>query len=479
MTASSKRAYNPVQVTATFAHVYSKDDLMPASLRSPAATRDYQRQLAESILKVALDAVDPFHAVERALQRQGAQLQAGGRRYDLSAFHRVLVVGAGKAGAPMARAAESILGDKLTEGLVNVKYGCVAPTSLISVNEAGHPLPDARGLDGARRIAQLLQSATEDDLVICLISGGGSALLTLPVPGVSLEDLTVLTSSLLGCGATINEINAVRKHLSQVKGGLLARLSYPATVITLILSDVVGNPLDVIASGPTVPDPTTFQDAWNIIAKYGLESDIPTPIVNVLDEGRRGLRPETPKPGDPVFERVNNVIVASNYVAAKAAERAAKNLGFSTLLFSTYVEGEAREVAKVLAGIAKEIKDSGNPVRSPGCVIAGGETTVTLKGKGKGGRNTELALSAAIAMQGLEGAMIFSAATDGSDGPTDAGGAFAFGDTVRRASEMGLNPLAYLQDNDSYNFFAKLGDLAITGPTNTNVNDLIFVLTFD
>lgn len=452
---------------------------MPASTGPSSDIRAYQRQVAESILKTALAAVDPFRAVENALHRHGSRLMAGDRHYDIAGFRRIFVVGAGKAGAPMSQAVESILGDNLTTGLVNVKYGCIAPTSRITINQAGHPLPDTSGQDGARRIAQILQSAAEDDLVICLISGGGSALLTLPVPGVSLHDLASLTSSLLASGATINEINTVRKHLSQVKGGLLARLACPATVITLILSDVVGNPLDVIASGPTVPDPSTFQDAWNVIGKYGLESTIPTSVETALQEGIRGQRDDTPKPGDPIFAKVNNIIVASNYLAARAAERAAKDLGFATLLISTYLEGEAREVAKVLAGIAKEMKDSGNPLRPPACVIAGGETTVTIKGTGRGGRNTELALSAAIAIQGLAGTMIFSAATDGSDGPTDASGAFAFGDTISRASEIGLNPFAYLQNNDSYNFFARLGDLAISGPTNTNVNDLIFVFTFD
>jgi glycerate 2-kinase len=440
--------------------------------------RAEQRRLADAILRSALDAVDPFKAVCAALHLSGSLLTAGDRQYDLSSFRRIFVVGAGKAGAPMAQAVESILDGRISGGYVNVRYGCSLPTSTVQIREAGHPVPDEQGLEGTRQIVETVRQADENDLVICLISGGGSALLTLPDDNISLADNQAVTQAMLSCGATINEINTVRKHLSQVKGGHLAQVVYPATVISFILSDVVGNPLDIIASGPTVPDSSTFDDAWDIVRKYDLEGRLPQPVLAILQAGLRGEIPETPKPGDPVFDKVQNLIVASNYVAAIAAEKKAAELGFRTLLLSTYVEGEAREVAKVLGGIAREIADTGRPLPRPACIICGGETTVTIRGEGRGGRNTELALSAAVAIQGTRDVMVFSAATDGSDGPTDASGAYAYGDTVTRGRNLGLNVLEYLHNNDSYNFFARLGDLAKSGPTNTNVNDLVFVFAF-
>jgi glycerate 2-kinase len=302
--------------------------------------------------------------------------------------------------------------------------------------------------------------------------------MTLPVEGLNLADVKSLTDTLLRCGATINEINAVRKHLSQIKGGNLARLVYPAEIVSLILSDVVGNPLDVIASGPTVPDPTTFADAYGIIEKYGLLEELLRPIVERLQRGKEGLIAETPKEGDEVFTQTYNLLIASNEVAAEAATTRAEELGFHSLLLSTFVEGEAREVAKVFAAIAKEILHSGRPVPRPACVVAGGETTVTVRGNGLGGRNQEMALSAALEIAGLEDVMIIPLATDGTDGPTDAAGAIADGSTLRRAQEAGLSASQYLADNDSYQFFQQLGDLLITGPTNTNVNDLTFTFVF-
>jgi hydroxypyruvate reductase len=324
----------------------------------------------------------------------------------------------------------------------------------------------------------LLQDTTANDVVICLLSGGGSALLPLPVPGVTLDDLQRLTSDLLRCGATINEINAVRKHLSQVQGGQLARLAAPAPVIALILSDVVGSPLDVIASGPTVPDTSTFADALGVLERYGIIEQTPPAIVAHLRRGLSGDVPETPKPGDPVFEHVQTLVIGDNRIAAQAAVQQAAELGLHTLLLSTYVEGEAREVAKVLAGLGKEIARYGQPLPRPACLIAGGETTVTIRGQGKGGRNQELALAAAIALDGWDDVLLLTVATDGGDGPTDAAGAFADGTTVARARVQGLNPAAYLANNDAYNFFQALGDLLITGPTRTNVNDLTLIFVF-
>jgi glycerate 2-kinase len=310
-------------------------------------------------------------------------------------------------------------------------------------------------------------------------------LMTLPVAGVSLEDLQRLTRILLGCGATINEINTIRKHISQLKGGQLAQLASPASVISLILSDVVGDPLAVIASGPTVPDPSTFEEAWSILNRYQIADDIPASITRHLRAGLDGHIPDTPKPADPVFERVQNVVIGNNRLAASAAAQKARELGFDTMLLSTFVEGEAREVAKVVAGLAKGlIRDEtmapdGKPVKKPACLIMGGETTVTLRGNGRGGRNQELALSAALSVAGWEGILIASLATDGTDGPTDAAGAFADGDTVARAARLGLDAQAYLNRNDSYHFFEKLDDLLKTGATQTNVNDLILAFIDD
>ena len=443
---------------------------------SPEAERKRRRAVALNLVHAALAAVEPAAALKRHLRLIDDHLHVGERAYDMHRYKRVFVVGGGKAGAPMAQAVESILGDRITAGVVNVKYGYTAPTRTVELNQAGHPIPDEKGVAGGLKMADLVRGATEDDLVIALISGGGSALMVLPEPGVSLADKRRLTDALLRSGATINEINAVRKHLSQIKGGGLARLAYPAEVVTLMLSDVVGSPLDVIGSGPTVPDTSTFQDAWAVLETYGLVEDLPKSIKDRLQAGLEGLVPDTPKPGDSIFDRCHNVVIASNEIAARAAVEQAALEKLNPLLLSTYVEGEAREVARVVAGIAKEIVYSGNPVRPPACVILGGETTVTVRGHGVGGRNQELALAAAIQIAGLHSTTIVTLATDGSDGPTDAAGAIVSGDTCQRAREMGLDPQQSLADNDSYHFFQSLGDLVITGPTNTNVNDLTFVL---
>ena len=311
-----------------------------------------------------------------------------------------------------------------------------------------------------------------------MISGGGSALLPLPAEGVTLAEKQALTNSLLACGATINEINAVRKHISALKGGQLARLAAPARLVALILSDVVGSPLDVIASGPTVPDPSTMQDAWAVLEKYALVEQTPASIRERLAAGRAGLVSETPKPGDPLFTHVQNVIIGDNALAAQAAQARAEALGFHALLLSTFIEGEAREVGRVAAGLLKEIARYDRPIPRPACLIWGGETTVTLRGQGKGGRNQELALAAALALDGWENVALVALATDGADGPTDAAGAFIDGDTLTRARQMGLDPLRALQNNDAHPFFAALGDLLMTGPTHTNVNDLAFLLVF-
>jgi glycerate 2-kinase len=439
-----------------------------------AKTRE-RREKVLPILSAALEAVDPIHAVKRHVSLAGDELRIGKRVYDLSEYRNIYIIGGGKAGGSMALAMEEILGEHLTAGLINTKYGYLSETEIVRINEAGHPIPDAAGMSGAREIVEMAAKASEDDLLVCLISGGGSALMTLPVEGITLVDMENLTLALLRCGATINEINAIRKHLSQIKGGNLSRLGYPAEVVSLILSDVVGNPLDVIASGPTVPDSSTFVQAYGIIESYGLLDELPSSIVEHLHKGKEGIIPETPKDGDPVFAKTYNLIIASNEVAAQAAKAKAEDLGFNALLLSTFVEGEAREVAHVFSAIAKEILHSGRPVSPPACVVAGGETTVTIRAEGKGGRNQELALAGALQIEGLDEVMIVTLATDGTDGPTDAAGAIADGSTLQRGMEKGLSASAYLANNDSYHFFEELDDLIITGPTNTNVNDLTFV----
>jgi len=435
------------------------------------------RFLAE-IMAAALDAVDPAAAVRHALRREGDTLRIGEQTYDLATIRRVLVVGAGKAGAPMAAAAAEILGDRITHGTIVVKHGHAgdAVPETIDIVEGGHPLPDAHGVAAAAHIAALLADAQADDLVLVLISGGGSALLTLPAPGITLPDTIELTRVLLGCGATINEINALRKHVNQLQGGRMAELAAPARVATLILSDVVGSPLDVIASGPTAPDTSSWHDAWAVVERHGIGEQLPPRLREHLHAGREGRLPDTPKPGDALFGRVNNVVVGSNELAALAAIAAARERGFNTMLLTTYLEGEAREVGIVLAGVARELALHGRPLATPALLVAGGETTVRVQGAGLGGRNQELALGAVRGLAGLPGAVVAALATDGGDGPTDAAGAVVSGATLERALELGLDPDAFLRRNDAYHFFQPLGDLLLPGPTLTNVNDLSFVM---
>jgi hydroxypyruvate reductase len=434
------------------------------------------RQAARRILDAAVKAVDPREAILRHLVRDGAQLRVGQGDLDLGEIGLVVVVGCGKAAAPMAQGVEEVLGDRISRGLVVTKYGHVQATRVIGVHEAGHPVPDAAGVAGAEMVLGQLQGLGPDDLVLVLISGGGSALLPAPADGISLAEKQALTRAVLACGADIREINTLRKHISRVKGGQLARAAQPARVATLILSDVVGDPLDAIASGPTAPDPTSYAEALAILDRYGLRGEIPGNIRVRLEAGARGEIPETPKPDDPLFARVQNVIVGSNLQALEAARAEARGLGLRTMILSSSIEGETREIARMHAALAREVRTSANPVGPPACIISGGETTVTLRGSGKGGRNQEFVLAAALDMAGLPDAVVLSAGTDGTDGPTDAAGAIADGATCARAIALGLNPRAALDANDAYPFFERLGDLVITGPTNTNVMDIRLLL---
>jgi glycerate 2-kinase len=419
------------------------------------------RRDAKAILMAALAAADPTASVERVLRG----------REDFARYDHIFVVGAGKAGGTMARAIEQFLSGRITAGCVNVKDGDSARTRLIELRPCGHPVPDERGLSGTKRIAEICAEAGERDLVICLLSGGASALMPFPAPPITLAEKQETTRLLLACGADIHEINAVRKHISAVKGGQLARLAAPARVISLILSDVVGDDLDVIGSGPTAPDSSTFETAFAVLEKFNLRDRVPARVRERLRNGAL----ETPKPADPLFDNVENVIVGSNQKSLDSAARAAKDLGYHTLILSSTIEGETREVARVHAAIARQIRTHGQPLRPPACVISGGETTVTMREStpGKGGRNQEFALTAAIDAAGLEDVLILSAGTDGTDGPTDAAGAIADGLSVARAASSAPDALS---NHDAYPFFEELGDLIITGSTGTNVMDLHLIL---
>jgi glycerate 2-kinase len=434
------------------------------------------RQQIVSVLEAALTAVDPITCVTSALRIDGETMHIGGRQYNLGDFRRILVIGAGKAGAPMASAVEGALGDRVDGGLVVVKSGHSGPTRHIDIVEASHPVPDEDGVLAGKRVLKLAENAGANDMIIALLSGGGSALLVAPAEGITLSDIQEMTGALLACGATINEINCLRKHCSAVKGGQLARAAYPATLISLALSDVVGSPLDVIASGPTVPDASTWRQAWEIVERYELADRLPRRILERLQAGLAGKIPDTPKPDDPAFEKAETVVVGDNFVAAMAASEQARALGFNTLLLSTYVEGEAAQVAKLAVALAKEISASSHPVAPPACLILGGETTVQLgDDPGSGGRNQELALSAALELDGTTGITIVSLATDGTDGPTDSAGGMADGGTVARGRILGLDAADFLRSHDAYPYLKATNDLLVTGPTQTNVNDLIFV----
>lgn len=442
--------------------------MQPTTFHSSTLDSIPKAQQVRRILTAALDAVDPYLATQRALKLS-------------KKYRRIFVVGCGKAAYPMAQAVEGVLAGKITAGIIITKDGHLPARSKLShiqACEAAHPIPDERGVEATQMLIDLLAQAGEDDLVICLISGGGSALLTRPVPGVSLSDLQILTNLLLRSGATINQMNTLRKHFDLVKGGGLARLAAPAAVESLILSDVVGDPLDVIASGPTVPDSSTYQDAWNILNEFNLFDQTPPAILAHLELGRSGHMDETLKPGDPILDKVHNQIIASNLQAAQAALDQARIEGFNTQLLTTSLQGEARRAGADLAAVLRQSAIEGMPIHRPACLIAGGETTVTVQGNGLGGRNQELALGSVQPLAGLQDVLLVALATDGGDGPTDAAGAVVNGETLARAAALNLDPADFLSRNDAYHFFHPLGDLLITGPTQTNVNDLTLLFAY-
>ena len=435
-----------------------------------------QRHDAKTIFEAALEASDPALAIGRHLRLERETLWAGQRPYDLSQHGKIYVIGAGKATAKMAFALEEVLGEGLAGGLVIVKPGYTVRLRAVEIVEAGHPIPDQSGIDGTNRIIDLLTRVGEKDLVICLVSGGASTLLCCPSDGLSLQDKQKTTEVLLSCGAKIQEVNAIRKHISKVKGGRLAELARPATVLSLILSDVIGDPIDHIGSGPTAPDSTSFSDCLSVIDRYGIATMIPLPVKKLLEKGAAGDIAETPKAGAPVFDKVQNLLVGNNRSALSAAKERAEALGYQTVTLSNSIEGEARKVAIEHSAIAKDLRLDRTRVRWPVCIISGGETTVTVQGRGLGGRNQEFALAAAIELDGVEQVVVLSGATDGTDGPTDAAGGIVDGTTLQRAREKGLDARDYLRRNDSYSFLKAVDDLLMTGPTLTNVMDVRLLL---
>ena len=380
---------------------------------------------------------------------------------------RTVIIGAGKASGAMAKALEDAWGGPL-DGVVVTRYGYRLPTERLEVVEAAHPVPDAAGREAARRIFKAVQGLTEDDLVLALISGGGSALLAAPAEGISLEDKQAVNKALLASGATISEMNTVRKHLSAIKGGRLARAAYPAKVVALMISDVPGDDASIIASGPTVPDPSTNADAITIVEKYGI--DLPPAVRQVLETIE-----ETPKSGDKCFDKVENVMIATPQASLEAAAAIARDAGVTPVILGDSIEGESRDVGLVHAGIARQCAMRGQPMEPPCVLISGGETTITLKGDGKGGPNTEFLLALAIALDGMENIYALAGDTDGVDGSEDNAGALIYPDTLKRAEAAGISAKAMLANNDPYTFFKGIGDLLETGPTMTNVNDLRLV----
>jgi hydroxypyruvate reductase len=433
------------------------------------------------IFNAALVAADPCIAVLKAAKLERGYLHVGNESYDLDAYKRIVAIGAGKAAARMAMAIEELLGARISAGLIIVKAGHSVPLNIIRQVEAAHPVPDQAGVAGTREILDMARQADEETLLLCLFSGGASALLVAPVEGMSLADKQAVTSMLLKAGATINELNAVRKHLSAIKGGRLAQAAFPATVVTLILSDVIGDQLDVIASGPTVPDSSSFADAWSVIEKYHLQNKISSNVRRHLLQEVEGELKESPRQEEANFGKIQNIIIGSNRLALEAAKEKSQQLGIRAEIIKTGLHGEARDAARYLAQLARSTLKGMQPDERR-CLLSGGETTVTVSGRGTGGRNQELALAFALEAEGLQGVTLLSAATDGGDGSSVAAGAMVSGDTAALARQCGIEPRQYLEDNDSYHFFNKLDECLsekiqlISGPTGTNVMDIQIML---
>ena len=431
-------------------------------------------------MDAAVAAADPARIIRRQLRRNGSTLRADDLRFPLKKYRRIFVIGGGKASGFMAEEVEKILGKWITKGLVIVPDYLSRPKGhRITYLPATHPIPSHKGMESVLAMLKLVKGVSRTDLVLVLLSGGGSALMPLPVRGITLRDEADVTSLLLTSGADIDEINTVRKHLSQIKGGRLAERLYPATVLSLIISDVVGDNIDAIASGPTAPDPTTYHDANLVLRKHDLWSRIPTKVRQLITDGVAGSIPDTPKKENSAFNHVHNLIVGNNRQSCSAAAAAMKKAGYRTQILSTQIVGEAREAGQIFGSIARDIEENSLPFAPPAALVAGGETTVRVQGKGIGGRNQELVLAAAKKISGSEGVVMGSFATDGTEGQTDAAGALADGRTVVRGLKLGMNADEHLRNNDSYHYFSRLKDLIVTGPTGTNVNDVMILAVAD
>jgi len=433
------------------------------------------RTIAEQIFLAGVESVMSDRLITSIMHLKDSCLEINGLRFPLESVDHIYVIGAGKASAMMGAEVEKVLGELISEGHIVVKYGHACKLKYIDVTEAGHPVPDNNGFKATMEIIRIAGMASTDDLVICLLSGGGSSLLPDISEGCSADDMIKVNDLLVNSGASISEINAVRKHLSVVKGGQLARIVYPATLVNLILSDVPGDQLDVIASGPTVPDPTTFMQALTVLGTYRLTQLLPRSILTFLKEGAVGKRPETPKAGDPAFNKTFNILVGSNRMALEAAKSKALEFNVNAVIIDDQLQGDTSTVAEYLVEKAIKFKNDIDEIK-PVCLLFGGETTVKVNGNGVGGRNQHLALQAAMQVRNHPGITILSAGTDGNDGPTDVAGAVVDSDTVLKAIHKGVNPEKYLTEFDSYHFFKRAGGHIITGPTMTNVMDIIVVL---
>lgn len=435
------------------------------------------RALVLESLDFALKEMNPYRLVKSQITFDGRALEIEGSTFNFDKFDRIFIIGGGKASGAMAQALEELLKDRITDGVINVLEGTIDEykTDRVKLHEASHPIPNHKGIRGVEKMLELIHDVKENDLIICLISGGGSALMPLPAKGITLEEKQEITKRLLLAGANINELNAVRKHLSQFKGGWLAKKAFPAKFLSLILSDVVGDPFDVIASGPTVPDNSSYDDAISILQKYTIWKNSPNSIKKILNNGKRGKIPETPKPEDPIFQNVHNFILGNNRTACMAVGKKFEGMETDALFLTSYLEGEAKYAGMFYSALALEKYSIRHCLSRPTAIIIGGETTVTVKGKGKGGRNQEAILGASTRIKDLDGISIASIGTDGIDGPTDAAGAIVDGNSISRATDLHLSPYEAIENNDSYNFFKEIGDLIFTGPTGTNVNDIAVI----